>query len=110
MVVIADWLFTATTVVFQPLSGLYMLHLSHLPLSAPWLTWSVWLYAIAVACWIPVVWIQIRLRDLAIASAEKGVSLPAAYWRYFYVWIALGIPAFFGFIAVFYLMVVKLTP
>ncbi len=64
-VVRGDWLFTATTVVFQPLSGLYMMHLAGIPLTAPWIAWSWALYFLAGACWLPVVWIQIRMRDLA---------------------------------------------
>ena len=63
-VVVADWLFTATSAVFQPLSGVWLVHLMGLPLSTPWIATSLWLYAFAIACWLPVVWIQVRLRDL----------------------------------------------
>ncbi|MES2977452.1 MAG: DUF2269 domain-containing protein [Pseudomonadota bacterium] len=107
LVVVADWLFTSTTAVFQPLSGLYMLHLMSLPYSTPWVRWSLILYGVAIACWLPVVWLQMRLRDLAGAAAERGEALPAAYWRYFRAWVALGFPAFFAFVAIFYLMVAK---
>ena len=72
IVVWADWLFTATTVVFQPASGLYMVHLTGMPLSARWLTWSITLYVLAVACWLPVVWLQTRLRDVARTAADSG--------------------------------------
>lgn len=106
-VVIADWLFTATTVVFQPLSGLWMVHWAHIPWRSGWVSWSVALYALAVACWLPVVLLQMRMRDLAAAAALAQQCLPAAYWRAFRAWVALGVPAFFAFLAVFYLMVVK---
>ena len=109
-VVIADWLFTATTVILQPLSGGLMMHLSGLPLRTPWLLWSIVLYAVAVACWLPVVWLQMRMRDLACEAAERYAALPAGYWRAFRYWVALGVPAFFAFLAVFYLMVVKALP
>jgi uncharacterized membrane protein len=109
-VVIADWLFTATTVVLQPLTGGLMMHLAGLSPGTPWLAWSIGLYALAVACWLPVVLLQMRMRDLAGAAAAQGVALPAAYWRAFRYWVALGIPAFFAFLAVFYLMVVKSLP
>lgn len=109
-VVIADWLFTAITVVLQPVTGFWMMHLGAMPASTPWLAWSIGLYALAVACWLPVVWLQVRMRDLARAAATQDVALPAAYWRAFRWWIALGIPAFFAFVAVFYLMVVKALP
>ncbi len=106
-VVIADWLFTATTIVFQPLSGLYLAHRLGIPLSTPWLAWSIILYVIATACWLPVVWLQIRMRDIAIAADREGRPLPAAYQRRFVVWIMLGVPALFAFLAIFYLMTAK---
>ncbi|AKJ27845.1 DUF2269 family protein [Caldimonas brevitalea] len=106
-VVRADWLFTATTIVFQPLSGYYMMKLAGMPASSPWLRDSIVLYALATACWLPVVWLQMRLRDLAQQAADGGQALPPLYFRYFKIWVLLGIPAFFAFVAVFYLMVVK---
>jgi len=106
-VVIADWLFTATTVVAQPATGWWLVHIAGYPWDAFWLAWSVGLYVLAVACWLPVLWLQMRLRDLARQAALQGGPLPARYWRYFYAWVALGIPAFFAFVAVFYLMVAK---
>ena len=106
-VVRADWLFTATTVVFQPLSGFYLAHLAGYPLSSRWIVWSVVLYLVAGACWLPVVWLQMRMRDMAQASARDGLGLPALYWRYLRIWTALGVPAFFALIVVFYLMTAK---
>lgn len=106
-VVIADWLFTATTIVFQPLSGLYLAHRLGIPLDTPWLRWSILLYLLATACWLPVVWLQMRMRDLAIAADREGRPLPPAYQRRFVVWILLGFPALFAFLAIFYLMTAK---
>lgn len=107
-VVLADWLFTATTVLFQPLSGLMMMHLAGIPLRTPWIWLSFALYFVAGACWLPVVWIQIQLRNIAREAAAAGAStLPARYWKYERAWILLGIPAFFSLIVVFYLMVAK---
>lgn len=107
IVVIADWLFTATTVVAQPLTGFWLVHLAGYPLGAAWLRWSIVLYVVAVACWVPVVRIQMRLRDLAQRAVHDNTPLSSAYWHYFRLWVALGIPAFFAFVAVFYLMVAK---
>ncbi len=107
IVVIADWMFTATTVVAQPLTGFWLVHLAGYPLTAAWLQWSIALYIVAVACWLPVVNIQIKLRNLAQQAVRDHGPLPPAYWYYFRMWIALGIPAFFAFVAVFYLMVAK---
>ena len=106
-VVIADYLFTATTAIAQPLTGFWLVHLAGFPLSAAWLYYSTVFYVIAIACWLPVVGIQIRLRNLAREAASRQAPLPPAYWRWFYAWIALGIPAFFAFVAIFYLMVFK---
>lgn len=106
-VVRADWLFTATTVVFQPLSGFYMIHLAGYPLTSAWIVWSIALYLVAGACWLPVVWLQMRMRDMAQASARDNLALPALYWRYLRIWTALGIPAFFALVIVFYLMTAK---
>ncbi len=106
-VVRGDWLFTGTTVIFQPLSGLIMVHMAGYPLTTPWILWTFVLYFIAGACWLPVVWIQIRMRDLAQAAARDNTPLPPAYWVWEKVWTALGFPAFFGLVAVFWLMVAK---
>ena len=106
-VVIADWLFTTPTVIFQPLSGIYLAHLAGFPLSSPWLAWSIALYLLAGACWLPVVWMQIRMRDWAATALRDGTPLPETYWRYLWRWTALGIPAFVALVIVFYLMVAK---
>lgn len=106
-VVLADWLFTASTVVIQPLTGVYLMKLAGMPMHTRWIMWSFALYALAVACWLPVVWLQMRLRDLSKEAARGNGPLPALYWRYFKIWIVLGIPAFFAFLAVFWLMVAK---
>lgn len=106
-VVIADWLFTATTIVFQPVSGFYLAYLAGVPLDSGWIQWSIVLYTVGLACWLPVTWLQIRMRDVSGHAAAHETDLPPEYWRYFRAWVALGFPALFAFIAVFYLMVAK---
>jgi uncharacterized membrane protein len=105
----ADWLFTATTIVFQPLSGWLLARLAHLPLTSHWLLASIVLYVVAGACWIPVVSLQIRMRDLAAAAAAEGRELPPAYFALLKRWIVLGVPALVAFLAIFWLMVAKPT-
>lgn len=107
IVVIADWLFTATTAVFQPLSGLYLMQLAGIPLSSRWIAWSLVLYAIAIACWLPVVRLQMKMRDIAAESAARGTRLPPAYDKLLRAWVALGVPAFLAFLGIFYLMAAK---
>jgi uncharacterized membrane protein len=106
-VVIADWVFTATTAVVQPATGFYMAHLAGYPLHSRWLMWSITLYVLAGACWLPVVWLQMRLRDVAIDAVRDGTDLPPLYWRYFFTWVALGVPAFIAFVFIFWFMVAK---
>lgn len=107
LVVKADTWFTTPTIVFQPLSGWYLLHAAGYRWTSGWILWSVVLYLVAGACWLPVVWIQIRLRDMARQAAREGAPLPPAYWRRFWLWSLLGVPAFVGLVVVFYLMVAK---
>ena len=107
MVVRADWIFTGTSGVVQPVSGLILLHLLGIPLSESWVLASVALYLLAFACWVPVVGLQIRARNLARAAVATGQPLGAEYHRAMRLWFILGWPAFLGLTAVFWLMVAK---
>jgi uncharacterized membrane protein len=106
-VVLADWLFTTTTIIVQPLTGLYLVHLADIPLTARWIAGSIVLYFVAGACWLPVVWLQIRMRAMAADAARANTELPDDYWRLFRWWVALGVPAFLALVIVFWLMVAK---
>lgn len=106
-VVIADWLFTTPTVLIQPASGLWLAHLQGWPLSTGWIMWSLALYALAGACWLPVVWLQMRMRRMAECAVAEGTELPPLYHRTFRIWFALGWPAFAAMIAIVALMVLK---
>jgi uncharacterized membrane protein len=109
-VVIADWIFTTPAIILQPLTGFYLMHLAGFPLATPWILWSVVLYLLAGAAWLPVVWMQIRMRDMAAAAATAGRSLPSLYWRLLRIWVSLGVVAFGALVVVFYLMVAKPAP
>jgi uncharacterized membrane protein len=106
-VVIADWIFTTTAVIVQPVSGFYMVWLGGYPPLSKWIVWSTILYLVAGACWLPVVWMQIQMRDMARHAVETSSPLPPRYWLYHKIWIGLGIPAFLSLVAVFYLMTAK---
>lgn len=106
-VVIADWAFTTPTIIIQPLTGFYLIHLAGFPLSSAWIKWSIVLYLVAGAAWLPVVWMQIKMRDMALEAARANTALPEKYWRYLRIWVALGIVAFAALVVVFYLMVAK---
>ena len=107
LVVVADWVFTTTTIVLQPATGLWMARLAGLPLTTPWILWSFVLYFLAGACWLPVVWMQIEMRRMADDAVRRGTPLPRRYFRFLKVWTALGVPAFLALVAVFWLMVAK---
>ena len=107
-IVIADWLFTTPTIVLQPLTGFYLVYLAHFPLTSAWIVWSIALYLLAGAAWLPVVWMQIRMRDMAVDAMRRGeTALPPLYWTYLRRWVGLGVIAFVSLVVVFYLMVAK---
>jgi uncharacterized membrane protein len=106
-VVIADYAFTTPTVILQPVTGLYLMHLAGFPLTSTWIAVSIALYFLAGACWLPVVWMQIKMRDMAASAAANGTELPPRYWSFLKWWVALGIVAFLALVIVFYLMVAK---
>jgi uncharacterized membrane protein len=106
-VVLADAVFTAAAVVIQPASGIALALMAGYPLSAPWLLLSIAMYFLVGACWLPVVWLQIWMRDLAVAAATSSSPLPVEYKKYYRWWFALGWPAFIGVLFIFYLMVAK---
>jgi len=106
-VVIADFAFTTPTIILQPATGFYLIHLAGFPLDSTWIVGSIALYFLAGACWLPVVWMQIKMRDMALAAAGSGGDLPLRYWTFLRWWVALGIVAFLALVVVFYLMVAK---
>ncbi len=106
-VALIDWLFTATSGAVQPLSGLALVHLSGIDPFAPWLVVSYLLYLVAASCWFRVVWLQIRVRDIAAAAVADGRALPPEYDRCMRNWFVLGWPAFLSLLAIFALMVLR---
>ena len=107
VVVVADFLFTASAVVVQPLTGLWLARLVGWSLTEPWLLASFVLYGLTGAFWLPVVWMQLRMRDLARAADAVGQPLPPAYHRLYRVWFACGFPAFFAVLAIVWLMLAR---
>jgi uncharacterized membrane protein len=106
-VVLADWLFTAPAVVVQPATGVAMAWRAGIPLTSGWLLLSIALYLLVGACWLPVVWLQIRMHALAEAAVRASEPLPPRYFAYGRIWFALGWPAFIAVLAIFYLMTAK---
>lgn len=107
VVVIADTVFTATAVVLQPLTGYGLARMLGWPMTEGWIVLSLALYVVTGLFWLPVVWIQLRLRDLARRAANDGAPLPPAFDRLYRIWFVCGFPAFFAVIAIFWLMLSK---
>lgn len=106
-VVLADLLFTATAVVAQPVTGMLLARQSGVPLSKSWLLVSIALYIVAGAFWLPVLWMQIRMRDLAGKALLHGHMLGADYHRLFQLWFLSGFPAFSAVLVITWLMIAK---
>lgn len=107
IVVVADWLFTATSGVIQAITGFILVYLKGYSFLSLWVLGSIFGYVIAGICWLPVVWLQMRCRDLAFKASIDNTSLSVEYQRYFRLWCLLGIPAFIALMGVFYLMANK---
>jgi uncharacterized membrane protein len=107
VVVIADWIFTASAVLLQPLTGALLASAMGWQLSEFWILASLGLYVLIGAFWLPVVWLQHRMRDLARAAAASGEALPEAYFRLYRIWFACGFPAFAAILVIVWLMITR---
>jgi uncharacterized membrane protein len=109
IVVIADFVFTATAVIAQPVTGIALAEVAGYSLREGWIVLSILLYIFTGGFWLPVVWMQIRMRDLAATAEAAGQALPRSYYRLFYMWFSFGFPAFGAVLAIFWLMITRPT-
>lgn len=107
VVVVADWVFTASAVVVQPVTGVLLAQALGWRLGEGWVVLSLALYVLTGAFWLPVVWMQRRMRDLAGEAARTGAALPEAYHRLFRAWFLCGFPAFFAVLSIIWLMLAR---
>jgi len=107
LVVRADLWFTTPAVIVQPATGIALAYMAGWPLLTPWIAWSLALYLLTGALWLPVVWLQLQMARMAAHAAQAGDDLPDRYWRFARLWEALGYPAFVAMLVVFALMVMK---
>ncbi len=107
IVVIADYVFTATAVVAQPVTGLLLARAVGYELTEGWIVASIALYIFTGMFWLPVVWMQSRMRALARGAAAAGAPLPPEYHRLFRWWFAFGFPAFAAVLLIFWLMITR---
>lgn len=101
----ADTWFTTPAVVIQPITGIMMANILAMPITSGWLLQTLILYFLVGLCWLPVLLLQIRMRDLAMQALSSNSTLPAQYHQYAKIWLWLGVPAFFAMIAITVLMV-----
>ncbi|MBL8510171.1 MAG: DUF2269 domain-containing protein [Betaproteobacteria bacterium] len=107
LVVRADAWFTAPAALIQPLTGFWLLQQAGWPITTPWVLAAIGLYLLAGACWLPVLWLQIRMAKMAAEAVISKTDLPDRYWRYARLWERLGYPAFVAMLVIYFLMVVK---
>jgi uncharacterized membrane protein len=107
IVVLADFIFTATAVVLQPVTGVWLAWNTGYSLWEGWIALSIALYILTGAFWLPVVWMQMRMRDLARHAVATGAPLPRFYHRLFWTWFVFGFPAFAAVAAIFWLMIAR---
>ena len=107
VVVLADYLFTATAIVAQPVTGYLLMRKTGARLTDSWIFSSLVLFAIAGGFWLPVVWMQRRMRDLAAAAAGAGAPLSPAYDRLFRLWFIYGFPGFGAVLMILWHMIAK---
>jgi len=107
IVVIADMVFTATAVLAQPIPGVSLALVMGYTLTDGWILVSIALYIVTGLFWLPVIAIQLRMRDLAADAARRSAPLPAPYYRLFRLWFAFGFPAFGAVLVIFWLMIAR---
>ena len=107
IVVIADFLFTATAVVAQPITGVALTYIGGYSLGEGWIVLSILLYVFTGVFWLPVVWMQWRIGELAGRAMRDGTPLPPRYYRLFKTWFAFGFPAFAAVLSIFWLMIAR---
>lgn len=107
VVVIADTVFTATAVIIQPITGGGLAWMGGYPMLTGWVALSLVLYVLVGAFWLPVVWMQLKMRDLARAAVAEDTQLPPAYHRLWRLWFAFGFPAFASVLGIIWLMTAK---
>ena len=108
LVVLADWLFTTPSIILQPISGFMLMHLMGYGLENLWVFISVGLYIFSILLWLIAVYLQIRMKKIAIVYQNKRRELDKDYFRFVNYWVWLGVFSFFAMIGIFYLMIFKI--
>ena len=105
--VLADYVFTFPAAIIQPISGVWLVWKAGFDWGSTWLLITYFIYGITALCWFPVVWLQIKMKNILTNCAQTNTDIPDRYHTYFKCWFILGWPAFVGLVIVFFLMVQK---
>lgn len=107
IVVVADFIFTLTAAIVQPLTGFGLMAMQEVSMRAPWIIAALSLFVFVGACWVPVLFIQMRMKTLAEQAVAEGGALPEEYFKLYRRWFVLGVPAFLAMVVIFYLMIAQ---
>ena len=105
--VLADFIFILPAGILQPATGIALAAMAGYPLTSLWIVVGTALYVTVLACWLPVIFVQLRIRRIARHASMTGAALPIEYARLFRIWFVLGWPAFLSMLAIFALMIAK---
>jgi len=105
-VIVGDWIFTTPAVITQIVTGIFLMNIQGYSFFAPWFYWVMGLFTFIGVCWLPVLRIQYKLRDLAKISVDLNEVTPE-FKSLMKTWTLLGIPAFSAILGIFWLMVFK---
>lgn len=106
-IVTADYLFTLPAVIGLPLTGFWMLDFDPLTKLETWVELGIFLYLIAISCWVPAAILQIKMKNCIKKSIEDGSGLNENYYKYSKIWFLLGVPSVVATVFIFYVMVSK---
>jgi uncharacterized membrane protein len=105
-VVLADWIFTTPAVIIQPVTGIWLMLMLNYSFFSLWFYLTVSLYLLMGVCWIPVVFIQYKMKKIAsipvLTPFETKQLSSLMKW-----WVFLGIIAFVSILMIYWLMVSK---
>lgn len=107
LVVVADYVFTLTAALLQPITGLLLLYQTGYGLTDFWVVFSLLLYLLVGGCWVPVVFMQREMHALALRAATDGAALPGRFYLLYKRWLWLGWPAFLSMLLIFWLMITR---
>ena len=107
-VVFADWIFTTPSVIALPITGLLLMSKTGYTLDDNWLFISLILYIFSAVLWLIAVYLQMKMKDMAIKAQKEGDTLGDEYYVLVKQWIFLGIFSFLAVGVIFVLMGLKI--